>query len=253
MNFQYCSDLHLEFEQNSVYLRKYPIEPIADILILAGDITYLRSDFYNNPFFDYISDNWEKVYWIPGNHEYYCGIDIIKYNLSEPYAIRNNVFLVDNYSYIEGDVLLIFSTLWSKIDSKHKNYIEQNVSDFDCIYYNNKKLNSESFNFLHQESLAFIKKSLQQEKNLKKLVVTHHLPSQQCNHLDYLGSKLNSAFVANLDEFIEKYGPNAWIYGHSHRNMPEITIGKTKLYTNQFGYLQYSEHKCFDRFKAIDI
>jgi predicted phosphohydrolase len=253
MKFQYCSDLHLEFEQNSAYLKKYPIEPVADILILAGDITYLRSDFYNNPFFDYVSNNWKTVYWIPGNHEYYCGIDILKYNLTEPFAIRNNVFIVDNYSVIEGDVCLIFSTLWSRIDSKHKNFIEQHVSDFECIFYNNTKLNSESFNLLHQEALAFLKDSLQQEKGIKKLVVTHYLPSQQCNHFDYLGSRLNSAFVANLDEFIERYSPDAWIYGHSHRNMPEIKIAKTKLYTNQFGYLHHSEHNSFDRSRFIEI
>jgi Icc-related predicted phosphoesterase len=253
MKFQYCSDLHLEFSRHSEYFKIYPIKPSAKILILAGDITYLRDDFYTNPFFDYISKNWEKTFWIPGNHEYYCGIDVISYNLSEPVPIRKNVFLLDNSIAIVDDIRLIFSTLWSKMDMQHHKIIESFVSDFECIVYNNRKLNSESFNDMHVQSLNFIKDALKQNKNGKNIVVTHHLPSQQCNHPDYSGSKLNSAFVSNLDDLIKKSEAFAWIYGHSHKNMPEIQIGKTKLLTNQFGYISHNEHKGFSNSSFISI
>lgn len=131
MKIQYCSDLHLEFELNSRYLYQYPVIPQADILVLAGDITYLRQDFYKHPFFDYAAKNWKTVYWLPGNHEFYCGIDMINYDFSIPIAIRHNVFLINNMSIKIGNKYLIFSTLWSKIDNRYAHFIEQNVSDFE--------------------------------------------------------------------------------------------------------------------------
>ena len=112
MKIQYCSDLHLEFKANSQFLEKFPLVPSADILILAGDITYMRKDFYEHSFFDFLSENWKQVFWIPGNHEFYCGKDINSYDFSKPIKIRENIFLVDNYSVIIEDIHFIFSLLY---------------------------------------------------------------------------------------------------------------------------------------------
>ncbi len=60
MKIQYCSDLHLEFKENSAFLLEQPIKPVGDILVLAGDIILLNDRFETHPFFDWAADNFGK-------------------------------------------------------------------------------------------------------------------------------------------------------------------------------------------------
>lgn len=133
MKIQYCSDLHLEFKENKHFLAKNPIQPTGEILLLAGDIVPFALIDKHNDFFDYVSANYESVFWVPGNHEYYhYNLKDVKNPLYE--KIRHNVFLVNNQIIPYKSVNLIFSTLWSSISPQNEWDIQRNVSDIVRIY-----------------------------------------------------------------------------------------------------------------------
>ncbi len=251
MRIQYCSDLHLEFEQNSRWMIRNPLKVKGDILILAGDVTPLHDEFLNDPFFNFISDNYKEVFWVPGNHEYYYK-DISEFSNAFNFKIRNNVHVVNNSAIDVDNVHFIFSTLWSQISPQNEKTIEQAVSDFDCISKQNKKLKARDFNAMHDSSVEFIFESLK-TKTAKTVVVTHHLPSLECNSKEHKASPINEAFSVELSHKISQSNANFWIYGHSHFNQKPIYIGNTVLLTNQLGYVHSKEHTDFKRNAYISL
>lgn len=252
MTFQYASDLHLEFPENRAYLKTRPIEPVADVLLLAGDIVPFREIDRHNSFFDYLSGHFEKTYWVPGNHEYYRS-DLADKSGTFNEAIRHNLFLVNNQSLIVEDTKFIFSSLWSNISAENADSIQNQLNDFKVISYKNNPLKFTDYNDYHKESLHFLERELSLGKHPKKVVVTHHVPTFRNYPLEYLNSPLNEAFAAELESLIEKTQPAFWIFGHHHRNIPNFKIGETELCTNQLGYVAYNEHLGFDPKKTIDL
>jgi len=113
MKIQYASDLHLEFPDNKEFIKKRPLQPVGDVLVLAGDIVpFAFIDKYKD-FLNYVADHFEATYWLPGNYEYYYDIAQKSGVLNE--KIWSNVFLVNNTSVVHKNTRLLFSTLWSYI------------------------------------------------------------------------------------------------------------------------------------------
>lgn len=253
MKVQYCSDLHLEFAQNAKFLNDNPIKPVGDILVLAGDIIYWEQENFKHWFFDYVSDNFKEVYYIPGNHEFYSGkeVQILDSPVFEP--LRENVFLVNNKVInIEG-VDFFFTLFWSHIPVNEEMIIERKINDFYKIRHKGKKLRSPDFNRLHEESLNFLTQESKRSTADKKVVVTHHIPSQLCNPDQFRNSQINPAFVSEHYDFIADNDIDYWIYGHHHINMPETEINGTKLVTNQLGYVHMGEHSSFRDAAVFEI
>ncbi len=269
MNFQYASDLHLEFAQNKKALSKRPLQPTAETLLLAGDIMPLSEIEKHPDFLNYISDHFKMTYWLPGNHEYF-GADLAAWPNPFEESIRPNIVLL-NHKTISledstGPIQLIFSTLWSHIPSNLTETVAKRMRDFGQIRFNGDALSPETYNQLHQEGLSFLASSLSPTKNLsnrienntafipsRKMVISHHLPSFLNYPKKHQKDPISAGFASNLDDFIVKTAPNAWIFGHHHTNIPPFLIGKTQLYTNQLGYIKFKENQGFDRQAMITI
>ena len=225
---------------------------MGDVLVLAGDIVPFAVMDKHTDFFNYVADHFETTYWLPGNHEYYhfdiaekCGVLVEQ--------IRSNVFLVNNTSVVHDNVKLIFSTLWSKISPGYQWQIERSLNDFHLIKYKGFRFSGEQYNQLHEESLAFIQNELKTVQDEKVAVFTHHCPTFLNYPEQYKGDVLNEAFAVELHDQIEASNIACWAYGHHHCNIPEFSIGKSKLITNQLGYVQRNEHRLFETNKCIEV
>lgn len=254
MRIQYASDLHLEYADNWRVLRRdAPMNVCGDILVLAGDIGYLGDgNFQTHPFWNWASENFHQVIVALGNHEFYKCYDLASMQDGIVGEIRPNVHFYYNAVVHLQDIDLIISTLWGNIELEDAYITEHSVADFRRILYGEDILTFSDFNREHRRCIDFIQKSVAQSVAVRKVVVTHHVPSSQLIAPEFQGSRINGAFTAELTDYIKTSGIDYWIYGHSHRNIDK-TIGSTHCVCNQFGYAFYNEHLTFDRCKYIEI
>jgi len=252
LTIQYCSDLHLEFEMNRKWVGKYPLEQKADILLLGGDVLLLAQMQRHNDFLDLVSAQYQAVYWIPGNHEYYHSDIALRSGVLNE-AIRDNVFLVNNTVISLGDTDLICSTLWSHIQPGHEWEITRAMSDFHVIKNGGGRFSISAYNRLHQQAREFLELAIAGSNAAHRIVLTHHVPTLMNYPEKYKGDVVNEAFATEMHDLIEDSGVDYWLYGHTHWNTPDFMIGRTQLLTNQLGYVQYGENKHFGRGKTFTV
>lgn len=250
MKIQICSDLHLEFPDNRNWLKENPLIPKGEVLIIAGDTYYLERNFKKLDFINLVSDEFEQVFLIPGNHEYYGGYDVSTALTATKMEIKSNVTILNNSAIEIRDTRFIFSTFWSMI--QHNIYpVIAGMADFKLIKFKKEKFTVDHFNELHKKAFEFVKTEVQ--KAGKKVVITHHLPSNLCNVEEFKNSTLNEAFCVEKTNFILDNQIDFWVYGHSHRNKKDFQIGHTTMLTNQLGYTGWNEHHAFDREKVFEV
>lgn len=237
MKIQYASDLHLELSENSRWIGKNPLDVAGDILVLAGDIVYLGQEAHiKHPFWDWCSDNFRMTFVVPGNHEFYGGYDALRCSDRFTLDVRENVRYINNQVVTVDGIDIIFSTLWANIRIEDSFETEQCINDFRRIICGGERLIAPIFNSMNEQSVAYLKKSVSESSASRRVVVSHHLPSNMLVADQFRGSSLNGAFVSEQSDWIVDSGIDYWIYGHSHSNIDGI-IGTTSCVTNQLGYI----------------
>jgi predicted phosphohydrolase len=247
---RYFSDLHLEFiKPNKIeeFIRKIPYG-VDEICILAGDIGNPYQKNYDI-FMNFISKNFEKTFYIAGNHEYYNKTKTIQETnqFMEAYFQEfNNISFLNNTYELYDNYCFIGSTLWSKITNP--NY---NINDIHRI----PNFNYIECNRLNRLSIDFLQDALEKNKNC--IVITHHVPSNLLIDVKYKTQRMihyNQWFYCNMDDLIKinvnkiKY----WIYGHTHTSS-NVTMNEITFLCNPIGYPNENSNVDFQKHFTIGI
>ena len=232
MNFQLVSDLHLEFQNSNPV-----IERKAENLILAGDVGYPTHEKFVNFMYDLCS-KFERVFYVAGNHEYYCGlpkseVDALLTKLSKElgFIFLNNT----TYRFPDNGLTVVGTTLWTRTTPRNAFILESCINDYRKILKGEDKerITSKDTGEWHEEAVQFLFKEFSIPG--EKLVITHHLPSMELIHEKYQGHPANCAFASSLEPMFKGSGVKVWCAGHTHAPISK-TISGIQFFVNPVGY-----------------
>jgi len=242
MKIQYVSDLHAEFHENIDFIiSKKIVKPIAPVLIVAGDWASGKANNTQiNKMLDWMSANWEQVWIVPGNHDFwgssYYSPDLKYINKN----LRSNVFLRNNCTEVIDDKYFIFSCMWSFIPDAQFHYCSQAMNDFNQIV----NFSPEKQTDIHNHNLKFIIDEIDRLNDKDIVVVTHHSPTFKLVDDYYIGNRVNCCYSSDLDILLEQTNSKVkyWVTGHSH-TYKRMNVEGVDVMRNPVGYCKYSENK----------
>ena len=253
MKIQYCSDLHMEFDDNKRLMDSLPLDVAGDILVIAGDSGYLNDPSLTNlKFWEWASRNYRQVLLVAGNHEFYNNGDITAYGDSWQLELLPNVTYYHNKAVRIDNIDFILTTLWSQIPKGQEGIIQDSMNDYYHILYNNHSVTPHHINEEFQKNINFVKKAVKDSSAEKIVVVTHHLPTFDALLGRRKDNETNPAYATELSNYISGSRISAWIYGHSHFGT-DLMIGNTHLVSNPLGYVFCGQHIGFSKSAIIEV
>ena len=189
---QYISDIHLERRQ------RFPrIKPKCGKLALLGDIGHPKLVLYRD-FLKYTSHNWEKVYLLSGNHEFYYlnGINVDQ-RIRDIASKYSNITYLNNQKIYDNEFKcnLMGTTLWSNLRRT------QYPLDFQTYQ-------------LHCQSIKWLTQNLNNHQE-DTIVLSHYLPTYRLIVEPYIRCQNLDRYASHLDHLI-KSPVKVWLCGHSH-------------------------------------
>jgi predicted MPP superfamily phosphohydrolase len=237
------------------------------------------------PFLKYCSENFEQVFYIAGNHEYYNDSRAIKYLKTKQFIEKSvseeelrrlsakvpretpesrntkireicsqflNIHFLDKeiYQIPNTNVIVVGCTLWSQLDMDP--YMYSRFNDFNMICIDKDTiLTPNVYAKWFEEHLDFIAKTIPElhtkSPDTKIIVLTHHCPTYEIIIDKYRLNDMNNmnSFFAN-DDLITPFGKNVKLWLCGHTHgCKSINVEGTIVATNTFGY----EWETIDGFK----
>lgn len=247
---RYDQGIHDAFKADKAMFNPRFINPETNVLVLAGDIVNGSFDEQVAELKAWLTSLSIPVIYVPGNHEYW-GSTLAATNkkLSEAFANTNVHFLNNDYVIIE-DTVFVGGTLWTDLldplaQAAHGGWIDfSKIDEFrlvDWMHEHNKCLKK------FEEVLRF-----DQFRGKKKVLATHHLPSNRSSPERFRGNLDNAFFISNLEDFLLDHEPDLYIHGHTHDSF-DYRIGGTRIVCNPYGYFPRQVNPFYNRELIVEI
>lgn len=285
MKIRIYSDMHLD-HYGSRDVMWYPPKMPDDAettLILAGDL-WIGTHFIMHAEDSWISNvaqHFKRVLIVLGNHDYWPTekyLSIVKGGQKCNDMLADlglmNVNVLDCDVVIDEDVLFVGCTLWTDMnkfdpltmfnmprymayDGKIAYDTGLRSLDLQTNSYSQmgwSRFTSEKWVQTHVKHRDYLKIIIEQNKDKKIVVITHHLPAHNLNDPMYASStEGNGYYHSDLSDLIlDNPHIKMWCYGHTHYQK-ETQIGETLLVNNCVGYKMQSfeiqhkvKHKVFE-------
>jgi len=237
IQIQIYSDLHIEF------MKQIPqIQPTAKYLFLVGDICQLNHPLFFI-FFDYCSLRWEKIFYTPGNHEFYFRKKNYKqinfeYELKLKEKYKNIFYLNQNSVSLNDEIDVYGCVFWTdSYDNSLHDYRE--IRQFSEITMQNTPIDYSFIKKLSEQHFKSISEYL--NKSTKQTIIMTHFPPDQVGTINPAynsqsqGIKDYFAWNNILKDLNLKNVP-LWLSGHTHWSYDIMYNTNTRLISNQLGY-----------------
>jgi Icc-related predicted phosphoesterase len=232
MKFALVSDIHLEFGDYAVP------EVDANVLINCGDLATANSKA-GIEWLRKAGEVYEKVLFVPGNHEFYGGEYHEELERLKTFIGRmNRVELMHNAMTFIGNVRIIGTTLWTNGEKRV-------LSDFYVIRWGNELFSVDKARELHRQQVKFLRNMLAAKHTGPTVVMTHHAPIPECVHPRFIGSDINCMFHANLNKLIAEHKIDFWLHGHMH-DFRDLEYEGTRILCNPRGYARYENTEGYE-------
>lgn len=261
-----CSDLHLEFCGGLFDLPNLTTDE-ETILVLAGDIGLAKKSWSYVPFIEKMSDQFQEVIYIMGNHEHYKGnFGTSKFDIANEICHLPNVDIYNKETLEIGDVVFICGTFWTGMSNCDANVMweaQLTMNDYRQIRHGpsnepwKRKLQPTDTVSEHVAQKIFIFDEIKKNKDngKKVVVVTHHAPHQKSlegSDEKFKTNSLAGAYYSECFEDIADTKPDLWFHGHVHESL-DYTVESTRVVCNPRGYYDVALNEKFNPELLIEI
>ena len=259
-SFDYCSDLHLEFDLDYGY--QIPTDKLfanqqSDNLIIAGDlcvvnefrpseVEYTKQEF--EPFVADVMSRYKNVYLVLGNHDHWG------HRIDKAWQFYHQMFpqftILDSHCNIISDyddnLQIVGSTLWCNIETQHFEKARRRMNDYCYIIKDDvqTRVTPEDTTKISIDTMSqFV--DVISDSNKKTLVITHHIPVDATREFPYKECA-EAYFSFTYEKTLQTLSDNivGWVHGHIHARKVYNQSG-INFYCNPRGYLHQGISRSF--------